>query len=341
MVGEDPPQAMEIPPQGQEADPPQEQEANPPQEQTAEPIPENRIDETPPAEEERIAGQRDGAVMITVLIDGTVVEMDLGSYLVGVVRAEMPASFEIDALKAQAVAARTYTLYKIASGGSANHPQADTCADINCCKAYADRESAAALWGDRAAEYEEKIRAAVTETDGECVLYDGEPVLAVFHSSSAGMTMNAQDVWSSALPYLKSVSSPETAETVPNFCSSVTMSIAQLRSQLLAALPEARLGGNASDWFTNLRLQTNGTITSLQVGGVEIGGNRLRAILGLRSACFTFSFAGDSVTFSVQGYGHGVGMSQYGANLLARSGMDYREILAWYYTDTTVDVYEG
>ena len=162
-------------------------------------------------------GALDSAVEITVLMDGAVVTMDLGSYLVGVLRAEMPASFEHDALKAQAVAARTYTLYKILNGGAAAHPDADTCTDINCCKAYMDSETASALWGADAGIFEAKLRSAVTGTDGECILYNGSPILAVFHSSSAGMTMNSQDVWSSSLPYLTSVRSPETAETVPNF----------------------------------------------------------------------------------------------------------------------------
>ena len=284
-------------------------------------------------------GERDGSVTITVLVGETVVEMDLGSYLVGVVRAEMPASFETEALKAQAVAARTYTLYKIAAGGSANHPDADTCTDINCCKAYMDSESAAALWGERAAEYEEKIRSAVTATDGECVLYGGEPVLAVFHSSSAGMTMDSQVVWSGSLPYLKSVASPETENTVPNFHSEASFGASVLRGLLLEALPEAKLEGSASNWFSDLHIEKNGTVTALCVGGVEVSGNKLRTILGLRSACFTISFSGGDVVFSVMGYGHGVGMSQYGANLLAKDGMSYREILTWYYTDTTVEVY--
>ena len=196
-------------------------------------------------------------------------------------------------------------------------------------------------WGAAAGEYEAKIRAAVTETDGECVLYGGEPVLAVFHSSSAGMTMNAQDVWSSALPYLVSVGSPENEETVPNFRSVVVFPAGELRETLLSALPEVKLTGSASNWFTHIHQQTNGTVTALRVGGVEVGGNRLRTILGLRSACFTMSFEGENVKFSVEGYGHGVGMSQYGANVLAAGGMDYREILAWYYTDTTVGKIPG
>ncbi len=294
-----------------------------------------------PSVEQIPTGIRDSASRITVLLDGQVVEMDLGSYLVGVVRAEMPASFEMEALKAQAVAARTYTLYKIANGGSEQHPDADTCTDINCCKAYKSEAESAVLWGERAAEYEEKIRAAVTQTDGECVLYGGAPALTVFHSSSAGSTMDAQDVWSSAVPYLVSVSSPETEESVPGFHSRAAFPAAQLRSILLDALPQAQLSGNVSNWFTNMRQQPNGTVTTLEVGGVELSGNRLRTILGLRSACFTLSFEGDDVVFSVTGYGHGVGMSQYGANVLAAGGMAYRDILAWYYTDTEVGVYEA
>ena len=284
-------------------------------------------------------GAADSAVSLRVLIGGQLQEMDMGSYLLGVVRAEMPASFSQEALKALAVAARTYTLYKMENGGSANHPEADACDDINCCKAYQSAEAAAQAWGAQAAAYEEKIRRAVADTDGECVLYDGRPVLAVFHSSSAGMTQDAASVWSSSLPYLQSVQSPENADTVPNYHSTASFSAAELKARLQEALPEADLEGSPSNWFTNIQQQANGTVTSLSVGGMYVGGNQLRTILGLRSACFTISFEGDTVTFSVTGYGHGVGMSKYGANVLASEGMDYQEILAWYYTGTTVAPY--
>ena len=321
-------QAQDIP----QPEPPEQEDEPPVDSGSSEP-------NAPPAAEDPAAGPLDGARRITLLLDGTVLEMDLGTYLVGVVRAEMPASFALEALKAQAVAARTYTLYKMENGGSERHPDADTCADINCCKAYMSGEAAAALWGEQAQEYEEKIRRAVSETDGECILYEGKPLLAVFHSSSPGMTMDAQDVWSSALPYLVSVSSPEGSETVPNFHTSASFSLGALRATLLAALPQAQLTGPASNWFTDIRQHTSGTVTSLKVGGVEISGNRLRSILGLRSACFTLSFEGENVIFSVSGYGHGVGMSQYGANVLAQGGMDHREILTWYYTGSSVAVY--
>lgn len=286
-----------------------------------------------------LSGPLDSAVTLRVLIDGQVQEMDMGTYLVGVVRAEMPASFADEALKAQAVAARTYTYYKMKNGGVAAHPQADACDDITCCKAYMDARTAAASWGEQAESYEAKLCAAVADTDGECVLYQGQPVLAVFHSSSAGMTQDAADVWSSALPYLQSVTSPEDESTVPNYRSSASFATGELKALLQEALPEATLSGPASSWFTGARQNAAGAVTEITVGGVSVSGSRLRTILGLRSACFTMAFDGDTVTFSVTGYGHGVGMSQYGANVLAADGMDYREILAWYYTGTTVATY--
>ncbi len=305
-------------------------EADNPPEQSPEPEPQP----DPPEETPRPAV--DKVTPLNVLMGDKLQSLDMETYLIGVVRAEMPASFQEEALKAQAVAARTYILHKIAGGGSANHPQADACDDITCCQAYKSEEDAAADWGEDAPAYEEKIRRAVTETDGECILYDGAPVLAVFHSSSSGATQDAQNVWSASLPYLQSVETPEGEETVPNYRSTASFSSAQLRERLLKALPEATLEGSPSNWFTDIRQQPNGTVTSLSVGGVEVGGNRLRTILELRSACFTISFDGDQITFSVAGYGHGVGMSQYGANVMASNGMTYREILEWYYTGAEV-----
>jgi len=290
---------------------------------------------TQPAPQSKI----DAGSMLNVLAGGQLQQMDMETYLMGVVRAEMPASFEPEALKAQAVAARTYTLHKMANGGTPNHPEADACDDINCCQAFRTYEEAARGWGADAPVFEEKIRQAVTATDGECILYEGQPVLAVFHSSSAGVTQDASAVWSGSVPYLQSVQTPETGETVPNYHSTATFSAAHLQGLLQKALPEAKLTGRVSNWFTNIQQQPNGTVTSLSVGGVTASGTELRRILDLRSACFTISFDGDAVVFSVTGYGHGVGMSQYGANVLDAGGMNYRDILAWYYTGTSVEKY--
>lgn len=296
-------------------------------------------EQEPPQEPETPAGL-DAARTLRVKIGDVLQEMDFAAYLTGVVRAEMPASFELEALKAQAAAARTYVIHKMRNGGSPNHPEADACDDITCCQAYKTYADAAAGWGDEAAAYEAKVRAAVEATDGQCILYEGRPVLAVFHSSSAGATQDAADVWSASLPYLRSVETPEDEEAVPGYRSTVSFQAAQLKELLRAALPEAELGGSPSNWFTNIRQQPNGTVTSLSVGGVAVSGTQLRGILDLRSACFTISFDGDAVLFSVTGYGHGVGMSQYGANVLAAGGMSYRDILAWYYTGTAVGTYQ-
>lgn len=281
----------------------------------------------------------DAGRSLNILVDGELHQTDMASYILGVLRAEMPASFEEEALKAQAVAARTYTIHKMENGGSANHPEADACDDITCCQAYKSAEEAAADWGEQAQEYEAKLRRAVAETDGQCILYEGKPVLAVFHSSSAGRTQDASAVWSASVPYLQSVETPEDSETVPNYHSTASFPAGELKSRLQQALPEAELGGSPSNWFTNIQQQPNGTVTTLTVGGVEVSGGQLRTILDLRSACFTIGFDADTVTFSVTGYGHGVGMSQYGANVLAKGGMDYREILCWYYTGASVAPY--
>ena len=166
---------------------------------------ETTVDET--EGEPFVSGELDARTTLKVLDGDTVVEMDLGTYLVGVVRAEMPASFHQEALKAQAVAARTYTLHKIQSGG--NHgEQADICTDSTCCQAYISEERARANWGGDADDYEAKVETAVKETDGQAILYGGVPILAVFHSSSAGLTRAAGEVWLNDLPYLQAVESP-------------------------------------------------------------------------------------------------------------------------------------
>ncbi len=288
--------------------------------------------------EESLA-QHDSQYQLTVLLQGQLCQMNMEEYLRGVLRAEMPASFELEALKAQAVSARTYTLYRIESGPVANHPEADACDDIGCCKAYLSAGDAAAQWGMQSAFYEQKIRQAVAQTDGEAVLYQQQPILAVFHSSSSGRTQNAEDVWLDQRPYLRSVESPEGEDSVPNYYSTVTFSAKDFKSIFLQAYPQAKLEGNISHWFQALTKNDANLVTSLTIGGITVKGTQLRSLLGLRSASFELETDKDSVTFLVTGYGHGVGMSQYGANQLAKEGKSYKDILTWYYTDTTVEAY--
>ena len=292
-------------------------------------------------EEERepfVSGELDARTVLKVLDGDQVTEMDLGTYLVGVVRAEMPASFEEEALKAQAVAARTYTLYKLRSGG--NHGDtADICTDSTCCQAYLDEESARNNWGADADANEAKIEAAVSGTDGQAALYGGAPILAVFHSSSAGLTRPAGEVWQSDLPYLQPVESPEPGDSIPNYYSRVEFSAEEFREKFLAACPEADLSGDLSTWLQNAVTDSAGSVQTVDVGGVTVKGSRVRSILGLRSACFEWEVQDGGLVFYVTGFGHGVGLSQYGANQMAKEGADWREIITHYYTGVTVEPY--
>ncbi len=276
------------------------------------------------------AGQDEQTTVRVALEGGEVTEMTLADYLWSVTAAEMPASFEPEALKAQAVTARTYTAWKMAAGES-NHPEADVCTDINCCQAFLSREQAAANWGASAAAYAEKISAAVADTDGQIMTYDGQPIQAVFFSSSAGRTEDAVAVWGSAVPYLVGVDSPE-GEDVPNYHTEVTLTAEEFRTAFLAQYPGADLSGEPAAWFRNTTLTASGRVAAMDVGGVTVKGTQLRSLFSLRSTSFTVTTGEDSVTFQVTGYGHGVGMSQYGANALAQQGKTWQEILNWYYT---------
>ena len=283
-------------------------------------------------------GEIDSARTLRVLDGDTVTEMSFSDYLQGVLRAEMPASFQEDALRAQAVAARTYTYYKMSSGG--NHGDtADICTDHSCCQAFLGKEKAADNWGKNAERYEAKIENAVSATDGQVMLYGGAPILAVFHSSSAGETWNSGEVWAQDLPYLQSVSSPE-GEGVPNYYSTVELTEAEFREKFLAARPEADLSGPASGWIRD-PVMDGVHVESVTIGGVSVSGPSVRSIFGLRSASFTAEAGDGKITFYVTGYGHGVGLSQYGANAMAEAGSTWREILEHYYAGVTIGTWTG
>ena len=290
-------------------------------------------------EKEPAQALRDAQVTLRVWNGKKVVKMTMEKYLQGVVRGEMPASFEPQALAAQAAAERTYIYYQMSGGPKKAHPKADICMDSTCCNAWVSDKAARKRWGEHAEEYAEKIARAVADTDGQVMLYGDKPILAVFHSSSAGVTAESQDVWASALPYLKSVKSPESKETVPNYYSVNTFSTEEFRRLFLAAHPEADFSGGVESWIGKPRRNASDRVEKITIGGISVAGTEVRSIFSLRSACFTVETKGDSIIFHVTGYGHGVGMSQYGANALAAQGMDWQEILHWYYTDVTIAPY--
>ena len=278
----------------------------------------------------------DGATLVRVAMpDGTVAALTMAEYLWRVVAAEMPASFETEALRAQAVTARTYTLYQMGIGQNPNHPDADMCTDISCCQAYLSPEEAAERWGDQAAQWGEKIARAVSDTDGQAILYQGEPIDAVFFSSAAGRTLDAVEVWGGSVPYLTSVESPE-GEEVPNYRTTVAVPVEEFQTVFLTQYPDADLSGAPGTWFRNAVPTSSGGVDTVEVGGVTVKGTALRTMFGLRSASFSVAADDTAVTFSVTGYGHGVGMSQYGANAMAKAGSTWREILTHYYTGVTI-----
>ena len=282
------------------------------------------------------AGEKDGSRMVRVKMeDGTVVEQTMADYLWSVVAAEMPASFEKEALCAQAVCARTYTVWK--SGRSSAHEDADVCADSSCCQAYTTRAEAAERWGADAAFFEDKISEAVAETDGVTAVYEGKPIQAVFFSSASGATEDAEAVWGNSLPYLISVDSPE-GEEVPNYNTEVILSADEVRELVSASYPGADLSGTPEDWFENVIYTASGRVAEIDVGGVTLSGGAARSLFSLRSACFQVKAEEDTVTFQVTGYGHGVGMSQYGANAMAKAGSTWQEILTHYYTGISLDM---
>ena len=181
-----------------------------------------------------------------------------------------------------------------------------------------------------------QISAAVADTDGVIITYGGQPIQAVFFSSAAGRTAGAVEVWGNDVPYLTGVESPE-GEEVPNYHSTVTVPLEEFRTTLLSQAPGADLSGDPSGWFGPPVLASNGGVVSIAVGGAEVTGAALRDLFGLRSTVFTVQADSTAVTFSVTGYGHGVGMSQYGANAMAREGKGYEEILKWYYTGVELE----
>ncbi len=272
----------------------------------------------------------DAGVTVDILFGSRVERMTLRDYLLGVVAAEMPASFEPAALEAQAVAARTDTLYRLLVARP--HREAACCVDPGCCKAYLSPEELRRRWGEDYDRWAEKIAAAVDATDGEVLTWEGKPIFAAFHACSDGWTEASEDVWVTALPYLRSVPTPETEGEVPAFRSEVRFGTEELRSLLEDKVPGAVLPEDPADWLSGEKRTSSGRLLSVEAGGVTLSGTAFRLLLGLRSTAVTWSLREGTFRFETAGYGHGVGLSQYGAEAMAKAGSGWQEILRHYYT---------
>lgn len=265
-----------------------------------------------------------------------VIDMEIEEYLLGVVAAEMPVSFDLEALKAQAVAARTYTVKKMVQyGGSGCKNGSDICTDSSCCQAYISLEKRQSNWGNNAAQNESVIRLAVEQTKGELVLYDNQPIEAFFHSTSGGMTEASENAFSQALPYLRSVVSDE--ESAPKYEGSVEVARKEFVDTINNAYPDAKLkASNLEKTVYVVDYFESGRANKIQLGNTQIDAKRLRTLFSLDSTNIQFEFTENSVIMHTKGYGHGVGLSQTGADQMAKSGSSYRDILLYYYVDTTI-----
>lgn len=265
--------------------------------------------------------------------DNTTKKINMEEYLVGVVCAEMNAVFNDEALKAQAVAARTYTQYKLSHKSSDNpHKDAMICTDSTHCQAWTDINKKIDEWGPNASQNYEKIKKAVSSTANEIMMYNGEIVNALFHSTSSGNTENAADVWGKDIPYLVSVKS-DGEEASPRFTSTETISKAEFCQKAEENIENTDF---SKDLFSDIVRSDAGGIKTLRIGGVEIAGTLLRSIYELRSTNVDIIIDGENIVFNVKGNGHGVGMSQYGANHLAATGYNYKDILTHYYTGVEI-----
>ena len=265
---------------------------------------------------------------------GEVQNLDLDDYLLGVVSSEMPANFEIEALKAQAVVARTYTIYQIKNGSK--HENADMCDNSLCCQAWISKEDRFARWEEEnREEYWNKIYQAVKGTKGKIILYEGEPINALFHSNSGGKTELSINVWGGNYPYFQSVeTSGEEAYT--SFNSETRISKDTLIQKMLEKYTNFSIDFSKEDAIKVLEYTDSGRVKIIQIGNTKISGVDARKIFSLKSAKFDVQIKNDEIVFNVQGYGHGVGFSQCGSDAMAKSGKKYDEIIKYYYKNVEI-----
>lgn len=274
------------------------------------------------------------------LEESGVTEMALESYVCGVVAAEMPASYHLEALKAQAVAARTRAVKQMNGGGCKTHPEADICGSSQCCQGYAGMRECRTKWGEETTYYRQRILEAANATKDELLHYDGEPITVMYHAMSGGKTEDVQAVFSQSLPYLVSVES-RGEEDARGFYTDVSFSFEEMAEKLNANVGGLKVSPEElRQTFSVEEYTASGRVATVQIGQRYLPANQLRQALDLRSTWFSFSSDGEGITFHQRGYGHGVGMSQVGANSMAAQGQTYTDILQHYYPGTQLAVRE-
>jgi len=258
----------------------------------------------------------------------------LEEYVVGVLAMEMPAEFELEALKAQALAARTYVVRQMLSDQKLKVPNGADVSDTVSHQVYKNNEELKVQWKGDYDWKIEKIRQAVNETQGQIITFNGEPIDAVFYSTSNGYTEDSENVWKNEVPYLKSVESPWDVNT-EKFHSQVNMPVSEFESKLGIKL------GNGNDIGKITSRTKSNRVASVEVGGKTFTGVQVRDALGLRSSDFSWERKGSHIVIQTKGYGHGVGMSQYGADGMAKEGKSYKDIVTHYYQGVEISSTEN
>ena len=267
---------------------------------------------------------------------GETEELPIDEYLYGVVSSEMPANYELEALKAQAVVARTYTIFQI-NHSIGKHGDADICDNYACCQAWISKEDRFAKWEESKREDNwAKIENAVFGTQGKIITYNNMPINAFFHSNSGGITEMPVNVWGgTGYPYLQSV---ETAgeDTYKQYASEIVLSKEELINKLKEKYDDIQINFENDDDIKILEYTEGTRVKTVRFGNHEISGVEARTILGLRSTNFEISKENDKIKFSVKGYGHGVGMSQTGSDYLAKQGKSAEEIINHFYSGVEI-----
>lgn len=277
--------------------------------------------------------QRKDSVQVMASASGEVFTTTELEYVVGCVASEMPATYHEEALKAQAIAAYT-NLIRLKDNPDSSLNGADITDSPEKHQGYINEETRKEKWGDKYDAYNEKITNAVTAVLGQVITYDNTPIVAAYSAICPGRTENAANIWGNDVAYLQSVASSGD-KLSPNYSSTVVLTTDQFK-QMTSSVSDIVLSENPADWISNLETTSSdtGVVKSITIGGKVLTGVEARSIFSLRSPSFTVSYENNNFTFNVSGYGHCVGMSQYGADYLARQGNSYTEILSHYYKGT-------
>ncbi len=275
--------------------------------------------------------QETGVVKVMAKADGNIMTTSVEEYLVGCVASEMPATYHEEALKAQAVAAYT-NLVRLRKNPDSALNGADISDDPKTHQGYINDETQKKKWGDKYERYHEKILAAVSEVAGQAVTYESEPIVAAYCAISMGKTENAADIWGGSLPYLTSVVSSGD-KLSPDYSSTVILTADQFKNAV-SGETDINLSDDPSAWIGNIDFTEAGSVKSVCIGGKSVTGTKARNLFSLRSPSFSVEYSNGNFVFNVFGYGHLIGMSQYGADYMARNGSDYKAILSHYYTGT-------